>query len=109
MSTPVLYDVQGPRARRRVLISSVVGVLVLLLLLGVARVALEAGLVDEQEAEHRIAGEAPRQRLPLHFEMDGPDLLAAAFDRHDRADRSGRRRWNSACATLPRRSSAVRR
>ena len=30
MSTPVLYDVQGPRARRRVLVSSVVGVLVLL-------------------------------------------------------------------------------
>ena len=36
MSVPVLYDVQGPRAKRRVLISSLVGGLVLFLLLAVA-------------------------------------------------------------------------
>ncbi len=36
MTTPVLYDVPGPRARRRVLISSVVGGLLLLVLLGLA-------------------------------------------------------------------------
>ncbi|TAL20827.1 MAG: amino acid ABC transporter permease [Frankiales bacterium] len=32
MTTPVLYDVQGPKARRRVLVSSLVGALVLLAL-----------------------------------------------------------------------------
>ena len=36
MTTPVLYDVQGPRARRRVLLGSLVGGLVLLVLLGLA-------------------------------------------------------------------------
>ena len=36
MTTPVLYDVQGPRARRRVLIGSIVGGLVLLVLIGLA-------------------------------------------------------------------------
>lgn len=36
MTTPVLYDVPGPRARRRVLVSSVVGALLLLVLLGLA-------------------------------------------------------------------------
>ena len=35
MSDTVLYDVQGPRARRRVLIGSVVGVVVVLALLAV--------------------------------------------------------------------------
>lgn len=48
MSTPVLYDVQGPRARRRVLISSVVGVLVLLLLLGLAA----KRLADNEQFEY---------------------------------------------------------
>ena len=42
MSQAVLYDVQGPRARRRVLISSVVGGLVLLALLGLAARRLSA-------------------------------------------------------------------
>lgn len=42
MSAPVLYDVQGPRARRRVLIASIVGVLVLLLLVGLAARRLAA-------------------------------------------------------------------
>jgi glutamate transport system permease protein len=41
MSTPVLYDVQGPRAKRRVLVASLVGLaaLVLLVLLAVQRLA----------------------------------------------------------------------
>lgn len=42
MSTPVLYDVQGPRARRRVLIASIAGGLVLLLVLGLAARRLAA-------------------------------------------------------------------
>ncbi|MDP9466222.1 MAG: amino acid ABC transporter permease [Actinomycetota bacterium] len=42
MSQAVLYDVQGPRARRRVLISSVVGGLVLLALLALAARRLSA-------------------------------------------------------------------
>ncbi|MEO6503180.1 MAG: amino acid ABC transporter permease [Jatrophihabitantaceae bacterium] len=42
MTTPVLYDVQGPRARRRVLISSVIGGLVLLVLIGLAARRLAA-------------------------------------------------------------------
>ena len=42
MTTPVLYDVQGPRARRRVLIASVVGGLVLLGLLALAGQRLAA-------------------------------------------------------------------
>ena len=36
MTAPVLYDLPGPRARRRVLVSSVVGGLLLLVLLGLA-------------------------------------------------------------------------
>ncbi len=36
MTTPVLYDLPGPRARRRVLLSSLVGALLLLVLLGLA-------------------------------------------------------------------------
>ncbi|HEY0166389.1 MAG TPA: amino acid ABC transporter permease [Jatrophihabitans sp.] len=42
MTAPVLYDVQGPRARRRVLISSIVGGLALLVLLGLAAQRLAA-------------------------------------------------------------------
>ncbi len=42
MTAPVLYDVQGPRGRRRVLISSVVGGLLLLALLGLAARRLAA-------------------------------------------------------------------
>jgi glutamate transport system permease protein len=42
MTTPVLYDVQGPRARRRVLIASLVGGLMLLVLLGLAARRLAA-------------------------------------------------------------------
>ena len=50
MSQSVLYDVQGPRARRRVLIASVVGVLVLLALLVVAGLRLaDNGQFDERK------------------------------------------------------------
>ena len=42
MSGSVLYDVQGPRARRRVLISSIIGGLLVLLLLGLAARRLQA-------------------------------------------------------------------
>jgi glutamate transport system permease protein len=42
MTTPVLYDVQGPRGRRRVLIASVVGALVLLGVLALAARRLAA-------------------------------------------------------------------
>jgi glutamate transport system permease protein len=49
MSQAVLYDVQGPRARRRVLISSVVGGLVLLALLGLAASRLSANGQFEYE------------------------------------------------------------
>jgi glutamate transport system permease protein len=42
MTAPVLYDVQGPRARRRVLIASIVGGLVLLALLALAARRLAA-------------------------------------------------------------------
>ena len=47
--TSVLYDVQGPKARRRVLIGSVVGGLVVLALLGLAAQRLAAN--DQFEAE----------------------------------------------------------
>ena len=49
MSTPVLYDVQGPRARRRVLLASLVGlaVLALLLALVVQRLAANGQLEGE--------------------------------------------------------------
>jgi glutamate transport system permease protein len=49
MSQAVLYDVQGPRARRRVLISSVVGGLVLLALLALAARRLDANGQFERE------------------------------------------------------------
>jgi glutamate transport system permease protein len=42
MTTPVLYDVQGPRGRRRVLIASIVGALVLLAVLALAARRLAA-------------------------------------------------------------------
>ena len=42
MTAPVLYDAQGPRARRRVLISSIVGGVLVLLVLGLAARRLAA-------------------------------------------------------------------
>jgi glutamate transport system permease protein len=67
MTTPVLYDVPGPRARRRVLISSVVGGLLLLVLLGLALRRLDAnGQLDYALYE-------PFFTLPLLYErlLDG--------------------------------------
>ena len=49
MSQAVLYDVQGPKARRRVLLSSVVGGLVLLVVLGLAARRLAANGQFEYE------------------------------------------------------------
>ena len=49
MTTPVLYDVQGPRARRRVLIASVVGGLLVLALFAVAAQRLAANEQFEYE------------------------------------------------------------
>ena len=49
MSQAVLYDVQGPKARRRVLISSIVGGLVLLVVLGLAARRLAANGQFEYE------------------------------------------------------------
>ena len=48
MTTPVLYDVQGPRARRRVLLASVLGGL---LLLGLLAVAVQR-LADNEQLEY---------------------------------------------------------
>ncbi|HEV2888274.1 MAG TPA: amino acid ABC transporter permease [Jatrophihabitans sp.] len=49
MTAPVLYDVQGPRGRRRVLIASFVGGLLLLLVLGLAARRLAANGQFERE------------------------------------------------------------
>jgi glutamate transport system permease protein len=62
MTTPVLYDVPGPRARRRVLISSVVGGLLLLVLLGLALRRLDANGQLEPELYE------PFFTLPLLYE-----------------------------------------
>ena len=64
MSTPVLYDVQGPRARRRVLIASLVGlaVLVLLALLAVQRLA-DNGQLDGAKYEPFLTEPQVYQRL----------------------------------------------
>jgi glutamate transport system permease protein len=49
MTTPVLYDVQGPKARRRVLVASVVGGLLVLALFAVAAQRLAANEQFEYE------------------------------------------------------------
>lgn len=77
MSAPVLYDVQGPRARRRVLIASLVGGLLLLLVLGLAARRLAAnGQFDYDKYE-------PFLTEPLLYERlwDGlkKTLQAAAY------------------------------
>jgi glutamate transport system permease protein len=48
MTTPVLYDAQGPRARRRVLIASIIGAALLLVLLGLAA----KRLADNEQFEY---------------------------------------------------------
>ena len=77
MSTPVLYDVQGPKARRRVLISSVVG---LLLLAGLAYVAARRLAANDQFEYEKYE---PFLTEPLLWERIGESLLntlqAAAY------------------------------
>jgi glutamate transport system permease protein len=64
MSAPVLYDVQGPRARRRVLIASIAGGLVLLLVLGLAARRLAAnGQFDYDKYEPFLTEPQLYQRL----------------------------------------------
>ena len=69
MTTPVLYDVPGPRARRRVLISSVVGGLLLLVLLGLVLRRLDANGQLEPELYE------PFFTLPLLYERLHDGLL----------------------------------
>jgi glutamate transport system permease protein len=77
MTTPVLYDVQGPRARRRVLIASLVGGVLLLLLLALAARRLQA---NEQ---FEYAKYAPFVEEPQLYErlLEGLQntLLAAVY------------------------------
>jgi glutamate transport system permease protein len=77
MSTPVLYDVQGPRARRRVLIASLVGGLLLLGLLAVVAQRLQTNGQFEYEKYRPFVEEVQLyERL-----LDGlkNTLLAAAY------------------------------
>ena len=77
MTAPVLYDVPGPRARRRVLLASVVGGLVVLALLALAVRRLEANGQFEYELYEAFVEE------PQLYErlLDGlkNTLLAAAY------------------------------
>ncbi len=77
MSGAVLYDVQGPRARRRVLVASLVGGLVLLALLALAG----QRLADNEQFEY--AKYKPFFTEPLLYERLGEGLLntleAAAY------------------------------
>ena len=77
MSTPVLYDVQGPRARRRVLVASVVGLAVLGLLLW----AVVQRLADNGQLEGELY--EPFLTEPLLYERLQEGLLntlkAAAY------------------------------
>jgi glutamate transport system permease protein len=73
----VLYDVQGPRARRRVLIASVVGVLVLLAVLAVAALRLaENGQFEADKYEAFFNEPQLYERL---LEGLQNTLLAAAY------------------------------
>jgi len=77
VTTPVLYDVQGPQARRRVLLASLVGLALLLLLVGfvVARLAANGQLEGELYS--------PFATEPLLYERLGEGLrntlTAAAY------------------------------
>ncbi|HEX8767241.1 MAG TPA: amino acid ABC transporter permease [Jatrophihabitans sp.] len=64
MTAPVLYDVQGPRARRRVLISSIVGGVLLLVVLGLAARRLAAnGQFDYDKYEAFFTEQQLYERL----------------------------------------------
>ena len=77
MSETVLYDVQGPRARRRVLIASIVGALVLLALLGLAALRLaDNGQFDYAKYEPFFEEVQLYERL---FEGLQNTLQAAAY------------------------------
>jgi glutamate transport system permease protein len=77
MTTPVLYDVQGPRARRRVLVASVVGALLLLGLLAVAAQRLAANEQFEYEKYSPFLEEPELyERL---FEALQNTMIAAAY------------------------------
>ena len=77
MTTPVLYDVQGPKARRRVLAASVVGALVLLGLLAVAARRLAQNEQFEYEKYSPFLEEPELyERL---FEALQNTLIAAAY------------------------------
>jgi glutamate transport system permease protein len=77
MTTPVLYDVQGPRARRRVLVASVVGGLLLLGLLAVAAQRLAANEQFEYEKYSPFLEEPELyERL---FEALQNTMIAAAY------------------------------
>ena len=77
MTTPVLYDVQGPRARRRVLVASVIGGLLVLALFGVAAQRLAENEQFEYEKYEPFLTE------PLLYERLGEALVntlqAAAY------------------------------
>ena len=77
MSETVLYDVQGPRARRRVLIASIVGALVLLALLALAALRLaDNGQFDYAKYEPFFEEVQLYERL---FEGLQNTLQAAAY------------------------------
>jgi glutamate transport system permease protein len=77
MSTPVLYDVQGPRARRRVLVASLIGSLLLLAVLAAVAQRLQTN------GQFEYAKYEPFFTEPLLYErlLEGlkNTLLAAAY------------------------------
>lgn len=78
MSQAVLYDVQGPKARRRVLIASLVGVVVLLGLIALAAVRLaENGQFEYEKYEPFFNEPALYERLFLEGLKN--TLIAAAY------------------------------
>ena len=77
MTTPVLYDVQGPKARRRVLIASIVGALVLLGLFAIAGRRLAANeQLEYEKYEPFLTEPLLYERI---FEALQNTLVAAAY------------------------------
>ena len=77
MTTPVLYDVQGPRARRRVLIASIVGGFLMLGLFALAGRRLAANEQFEYEKYEPFLTEP--QLYERLFEALQNTLIAAAY------------------------------